>query len=166
MVRPTTINKKYYWDTAECGALRHRGQAPDSFSKIATHVTGLSLAPIHGVLASCMCSEYAPRRRRPRGYSAAEWRVAIPSLWPRPGGVLQQHGLGVHRSKFCPSCSAPLRGAMPTLCLAADPSVSPAGFSPLSARQPTFLSLTSRPRSSSKEHFLHLPGMLSKGGKQ
>jgi len=24
--------------------------------------------------------------------------VAVPSLWPRPGGVLQQHGLGVLRT--------------------------------------------------------------------
>ena len=24
--------------------------------------------------------------------------VAVPSLWPRPGGVLQQHGLGVYRA--------------------------------------------------------------------
>src|SRR5208283_6038509 len=26
-----------------------------------------------------------------------EREVAVPSLWPRPGGVLQQHGLGVTR---------------------------------------------------------------------
>jgi hypothetical protein len=26
-----------------------------------------------------------------------EYIVAVPSLWPRPGGVLQQHGLGVLR---------------------------------------------------------------------
>src|ERR1035441_5797969 len=32
-----------------------------------------------------------------RGGNPLERIVAVPSLWPRPGGVLQQHGMGVLR---------------------------------------------------------------------
>src|SRR5271166_6341309 len=32
-----------------------------------------------------------------RGGNPLERIVGVPSLWPRPGGVLQQHGLGVTR---------------------------------------------------------------------
>src|ERR1035438_9024065 len=32
-----------------------------------------------------------------RGGNPLERIVGVPSLWPRPGGVLQQHGLGVFR---------------------------------------------------------------------
>jgi hypothetical protein len=41
------------------------------------------------------------RSRKPLGRV-----VGVPSLWPRPGGVLQQHGLGVLRQVGSPSPDA------------------------------------------------------------
>src|SRR5271169_844669 len=39
-----------------------------------------------------------PQKVLDRGDVVRDGRiVAVPSLWTRPGGVLQQHGLGVHR---------------------------------------------------------------------
>jgi len=47
-----------------------------------------------------------------RGGNPLERIVAVPSLWPRPGGVLQHHGLGVHRpseaNTFVNTCRLPV----------------------------------------------------------
>jgi len=36
-------------------------------------------------------------KNAPGSSNLRERVVGVPSLWPRPGGVLQQHGLGVSR---------------------------------------------------------------------
>jgi len=44
-----------------------------------------------------------------RGGNPLERIVGVPSLWPRPGGVLREHEMGVFRPGGLPSCTSSLQ---------------------------------------------------------